>query len=408
MALINCSECKKEISDTVKQCPNCGYKVKKSRVKDKFNDKNSNKRKTKRIIYVCAGFIVLLLIAGLTFYFVTADSRIYGKAISIYNTGDYDDAITVFSTIPNYADSQEMIQKSNYHKAYSLFENKQYSEAERLFVKCKGYADSNEKIKECKYALGTEAYDLSDWDNAIEYFTDLKYLDSEDLFNNSIREKGMSENADYEFIQAIEDSVNNRQVMIEKGASLSEIVDAELYRLGTFKDKVFYDKDLDKLAESYITGLDVQKDALSKKYSEYQIMWYEGMVQRYETLCSLNEDYGAFSDDARFIDTYKTQLDENINYLDALKTIDADLVSQLDGVEFKYVNSYTMSAMYTNNTKYDFDITFYFTFYKDEVRVDETTDYFQNIKAGEKNDLSFYIPTTKWNTCDFFWEITPV
>jgi len=29
MALIKCNECKKEISDTAKQCPHCGYKKKK-------------------------------------------------------------------------------------------------------------------------------------------------------------------------------------------------------------------------------------------------------------------------------------------------------------------------------------------------------------------------------------------
>ena len=28
MALMNCPECNKEISDTVKTCPNCGYKIK--------------------------------------------------------------------------------------------------------------------------------------------------------------------------------------------------------------------------------------------------------------------------------------------------------------------------------------------------------------------------------------------
>ena len=35
MALINCPECGREISDTVKQCPNCGFilKVKKKRSK---------------------------------------------------------------------------------------------------------------------------------------------------------------------------------------------------------------------------------------------------------------------------------------------------------------------------------------------------------------------------------------
>lgn len=31
MSLMNCPECNKEISDTVKTCPNCGYKIKKTK-----------------------------------------------------------------------------------------------------------------------------------------------------------------------------------------------------------------------------------------------------------------------------------------------------------------------------------------------------------------------------------------
>lgn len=31
MALINCPECNKEISDTAKICPNCGYKIKRQK-----------------------------------------------------------------------------------------------------------------------------------------------------------------------------------------------------------------------------------------------------------------------------------------------------------------------------------------------------------------------------------------
>ncbi|HCX92483.1 MAG TPA: hypothetical protein DGZ34_07420 [Lachnospiraceae bacterium] len=32
-ALISCPECNREISDTVRKCPNCGYKIKNHRSK---------------------------------------------------------------------------------------------------------------------------------------------------------------------------------------------------------------------------------------------------------------------------------------------------------------------------------------------------------------------------------------
>lgn len=48
MALVKCSECGKEISDTIKKCPNCGYK----------NKKKLNKKK---IIIICIISLVLLI-----------------------------------------------------------------------------------------------------------------------------------------------------------------------------------------------------------------------------------------------------------------------------------------------------------------------------------------------------------
>ena len=39
MALINCPECKKEISDTARKCPHCGYVV-----KSVLKDVNTNKK----------------------------------------------------------------------------------------------------------------------------------------------------------------------------------------------------------------------------------------------------------------------------------------------------------------------------------------------------------------------------
>ena len=48
MALIKCPECGKEISDTVKKCPNCGYK-------------NKKKLNRKKIVIICIISLVLLI-----------------------------------------------------------------------------------------------------------------------------------------------------------------------------------------------------------------------------------------------------------------------------------------------------------------------------------------------------------
>lgn len=53
MALIKCPECDKEISDTVKKCPNCGY-----------NLKSKENKKNKKIIFIVVAVILLVAVIG--------------------------------------------------------------------------------------------------------------------------------------------------------------------------------------------------------------------------------------------------------------------------------------------------------------------------------------------------------
>lgn len=66
MALTNCKECGKEMSDTVKKCPHCGF-INKELKQDKINNgKNFIKQHIKVISIIV---IVLVVVAiGLTIY----------------------------------------------------------------------------------------------------------------------------------------------------------------------------------------------------------------------------------------------------------------------------------------------------------------------------------------------------
>lgn len=62
MALINCPECKIEISDKVKACPNCGFPLQEesNEVKqEELNNVKIHKKKTKKIIFG----VILALVA---------------------------------------------------------------------------------------------------------------------------------------------------------------------------------------------------------------------------------------------------------------------------------------------------------------------------------------------------------
>ena len=67
MALVKCPECKKKISETVKNCPNCGYELKmESETKDEKN-KISFIGKYKKIIIIGIILIILVVVACVVF-----------------------------------------------------------------------------------------------------------------------------------------------------------------------------------------------------------------------------------------------------------------------------------------------------------------------------------------------------
>ena len=97
-----------------------------------------------------------------------------------------------------------------YSEAVSLMENNNYNEAIEIFTELADYEDASAKLSECKYALGQEAITAEEWKTAISYFANLNYKDSNELLAQCEKEKGMHENADYDFLADLEKSVLSR------------------------------------------------------------------------------------------------------------------------------------------------------------------------------------------------------
>lgn len=79
MALITCPECDKEISDTVKDCPHCGYRLK------KMKQKKERKPIPKWIIAVGISVISLFVIVGILIYAVQLSDE-EQKQVDLINT----------------------------------------------------------------------------------------------------------------------------------------------------------------------------------------------------------------------------------------------------------------------------------------------------------------------------------
>lgn len=72
MTLINCPECNKSVSNTAKQCPNCGYNIKAYIKQQKIQNTNLNENKDeKNAIIFFISVIVVIIIIGIIMFFTT-------------------------------------------------------------------------------------------------------------------------------------------------------------------------------------------------------------------------------------------------------------------------------------------------------------------------------------------------
>ena len=307
---------------------------------------------------------------------------------------------------------------TDYNKATELYNAEEYLEASTLFEQLGDYKDSKEMVKECNYLQAVSYYDNSQYDVAVGSFDQLEdYKDSAEYAT------------DCHFLEDIAESVLNRREQNAKNTDYTTLTNTELAYLDKYRTAVFHDSGLQKLAKDYLDGLDDQKAALKLSYSEYQIAWESGRVERCKVLKDLSEKYGLLQDDKEFIATYVTKYSEDVEQLKALKAIDKDLDKQLNGATFSK-GSYYCSAPYTNNTSYTFDILIYITYYKadrnlfnygveysdaeyrtivdNSTRVGESTNPFNSIKPKSTTTLKLYMPSSDWNVCEFYWTINNI
>lgn len=106
MALINCPECTREISDSTKKCPHCGYVLKKT-----------NYRK----IFTIAGIsIAVLLVLGLLFYFlIYQPTQLPIKAAELLEQGNYAAADKLYAKLPR-TEENNLLREQLYYESRIL------------------------------------------------------------------------------------------------------------------------------------------------------------------------------------------------------------------------------------------------------------------------------------------------
>lgn len=192
MALINCPECGKEISDMVKRCPNCGYPIK--------------KKTNSRIIVVTVIVLSICIIGGVVYnQIVLKPLRTYKDAVALYEQEKYDEASLLFDKISNYKDVPEykkLIETENaYQEAIDLYNQEKYEEASDIFNTINEYKDVSEYqdliASEAIYQEASDLYKQREYDKAGELFSKIKdYKDVPDIQDQMKKDKEFNEYID--------------------------------------------------------------------------------------------------------------------------------------------------------------------------------------------------------------------
>ncbi len=141
MALINCPECGKEISDQSDSCIHCGYLLRPII--------SSPKRKRSPLLIAIIVSIIAVLLAVPVFVLyktVWIPKGEYDQAIQALESGEYDAAIDALTEIGDYKDSDQKIKEAYYRKGIAFLEQKQYDAALEAMKLSDGYEDSMEQI----------------------------------------------------------------------------------------------------------------------------------------------------------------------------------------------------------------------------------------------------------------------
>ena len=152
------------------------------------NEVKQNKNR-KRLLITVASAVCVLVIAAVLMTQVIMPNNKYNEAVNLLESGEYLQAIDLFTELGGHKDSKTKNRECEYQMAISMMENGHYEEAISIFQNLTGYKDSLDKINECNINMETGEIDTL-YSRAVE------------LMNNGMYEEALTS---FEAISAAKD-----------------------------------------------------------------------------------------------------------------------------------------------------------------------------------------------------------
>lgn len=289
MAIVNCPECKKEISDTVKKCPHCGYKM---------TIKNGHRKK------IILTVIIVLLIggcgSGITYFILNHDP--VAKYQRLVSNGKKQEAVELYSSkIKNNTNLNAELEEQEKKKMDMIYSDflggkMSYDDASKEINVYKQYDSSQKYADEISIKVNKLSDSRNAFDSARKFEENNEYVKAIQEYSNVIEEDP------------------NYEAASQKTISLKETYKKQLLEEadGYAKEKK-YSKAISSI-ETAIDYIGEDKDlvTLRKKYKKAKDEMYVKVVLKNKTVTPKDSDNWIFSNYVNFVFDVKNNSNKSI------------------------------------------------------------------------------------------------
>ena len=152
--------------------------------KFKEEEEKRDRRAIRCTIITLVALVIFVAFLLFKFYVIDPSSK-YNDAVDLMNEGKYVEAVSAFTELGGYKDSEDKILECKYNSAITLMNDGKYEEAVSIFTELDGFKDSKEKIEDCKeeaYNKAVELMNKGEHRKAISYlYVSYGFKDSKEL-----------------------------------------------------------------------------------------------------------------------------------------------------------------------------------------------------------------------------------